>query len=508
MASLRSVLLLLGVAAAPAQAGMAAWWNGIGPQIILQNETTNQIRYSACNSFDVPKYSYTDGNVLALSQKPKAGTPLAGVGWWTEKNTIASIFYIDDQNNIINGFFNCSMTTGLFVNQGTWVISKEAPSPHPNSGLAAVVLGVDAGYRVYYHDADGAINELNYTDPDGWAWNAVISHDINSLPGLAAAFSGKNNITVVSPRDEQNMAATRWNKDETWFRSTFPRPLGGNLTTANTNRSDIALNQTVTPTFTLPAWDGKTPSLGLSIDSNYTRSVWYIGNDSNLYTVANQNLTWSAKASQSTAFWPQADKPNAELAVAYDFKSNMVRIYYMVKGKLSEVKYEKNIWQTWSTIDPPPAIAAPSSTAAPEISDNGLSTGAKAGIGVGVSLGAIALGAIIAVIVLARRKKQRGFEQPPYPEEGSTTLGAETPAPSNGSPGPAGAVTPAQYDHYAWEQKNASPQAGTPGAEHQQIHQLDGTTAPTELYAPQPMYELPSQNYSHELVAEPPRSRQ
>jgi hypothetical protein len=88
MAPLLSTLLLLGAAASPARAAIAAWWNGIGPQIILHNETTGQIRYSACNSYDQPRYSYTDGSVLSLTFKPKVGTPLAGTGWFNEKYTV------------------------------------------------------------------------------------------------------------------------------------------------------------------------------------------------------------------------------------------------------------------------------------------------------------------------------------------------------------------------------------------------------------------------------------
>lgn len=137
----------------------------------------------------------------------------------TDLRASASIFYIDEDGNIANGYFNCNMTTGMFLSQGNWVISAGAPTPHSNSGLASIVLGSESGYRVYYHDSDGAINELSYTNDDGWKYLGVISHDINSLPALGAAFSGKNNITVVSPRDEQNIGVTRYTKDDTWYRS-------------------------------------------------------------------------------------------------------------------------------------------------------------------------------------------------------------------------------------------------------------------------------------------------
>lgn len=242
--------------------------------------------------------------------------------------------------------------------------------------------------------------------------------------------------------------------------------------------------------------------------------MWYIGNDSTLYSVANQNFTWGLRANQSDAFWPKADDPNAELAVAYDQKSSMVRMYYMVKGQLSQISYQNSVWKAWATVAAPPPQATSSSTpsatnsAEADAASSGLSTGAKAGIGVGVSLGAIALGAIIAVVVLARRKKNKGFEQPPFADEGSTTLGPGTPATSFGSPAAAHAAG-VSYDQYGWEKKGDAAATATtaPHPAQQQVHQLDSATAPTELYAPQPMYELPDQTYSHELVAEEPQPR-
>ncbi|KXX74529.1 Protein crumbs 3 [Madurella mycetomatis] len=483
MASLLSALLLLGAGTLPARAAISAWWTEIGPQVILQNETTGLIRYSACNSYNDPKYSYTDGSVLSLTHKPKVGTPLAGTGYWADRTTTASIYYIEEGGDIANAVFQCNMTSGLFQNRGNWIISNQVPSIHANTGLAAILLGAEGGYRVYYHDQDGAINELGYTVEYEWQYRGVISQDVNSLPALAAAFYGIGNITVASPRGESNIATTRWHRDETWRRSTLPQTLQGDVTDLS-ERNDIAINETVPANFSLPAWDGETSSLGISINSQNTRFLWYIGNDNRLYSVADQNGFWSLRANQSDAFWPLADRPNADLAVAYRMRSNNVRIYYMVDERLSEIKYEDNLWKAWSTVAPKPSTdATQPSRPAGSASDTGLSTGAKVGIGVGVSLGAIALGAIVAILVLMRRRKQT-LQQLPH-AEAESAVGFGTSPPSYGSPTD------------TWD-KNVSP------APDYQVHQLDGATAPAELGIAQPMYELPSQTYAHELVAEQP----
>ena len=125
---------------------------------------------------------------------------------------------MDDEGNIATAVYHCNMDTGKLRSQGNFIISNDVPSLHPNSGIAAVVLG-QQGYRVYYHDNDGAINELAYIDK-GWRYRGTISSDINALPALAAAYSGTENITVASSRDEWNIAVTKWNRDGTWFRCT------------------------------------------------------------------------------------------------------------------------------------------------------------------------------------------------------------------------------------------------------------------------------------------------
>ncbi len=271
------------------------------------------------------------------------------------------------------------------------------------------------------------------------------------------------------------------------------------------------MNTTAPANFTLPAWDGRTHSMGVTIDSNYTRFLWYIGNDSSLHQVGNTNFTWTERANQNETFWPKADTPNGDVAAAYVFSSSAVRLYYMVNGQLADVTFN-NTWKAWTPVAEAPPVPtqnnATSSTVTdvPSADSGGLSTGAKAGIGVGVSLGAIALSAIIAIVILAKKRKQQGFEAPPsgsVGEEGSTTLSPDTPAPAYGAPafGPVSAMPFEADDH-----KSAASPAQPYHDEPKPVHQLDSTTR-SEMYVPQPLYELPSQTYSHELVAEPPRPR-
>ena len=369
-----------------------------------------------------------------------------------------------------------------------WKITVFLP---PEGGITNSCLPLD-------NDVDMAINEIGYTDDSGWAWKGIISKDRQASPALGAFFTGKENITVASIRDAQNVETIRYNSDKTWRISTFPQTLAGNITTHETNATSFAIDQTVPVNFTMPAWDGKSTSLGVSIDSEYTRSVWYIGNDKSLYSVRNKNFTWGMQTNQTDAFWPLADSPGAEFGIASEFKSSMVRIYYFVKGQLAEIKYEKGEWKTWKALATPPkaaVIQSPTSPLAPAktspdagavTAETGLSAGAKAGIAVGVVLGVIALCALGAAFYLMRKRR----EAPIDPEPSAGYNDHHTPVLSYGSHAPSQDMA-----YHDWEKQNGvSPQypmnypaqldSSTPPV------QLDTTARASELATPAPMYEL------------------
>jgi hypothetical protein len=281
------------------------------------------------------------------------------------------------------------------------------------------------------------------------------------------------------------------------------------------NQSNITVNATAPYNYTLPAWDGNTKSVRVTIDSAFTRYLWYIGNDSALHVADNQNWTWAVRSPQSEKIWPKSDEPNAEIAVAHEFTTSMVRIYYFVQGKLTEVRYEDGEWHLASAVGTPtaavttePTDSSPEPTASAEEEETGLSTGAKVGIGVGASLGAIAIGVIIAILVLIRRRKKKetllnehsqhlspGYSDQ-YAVDGSTTLGPDTPYQTYGSP--------------AWgvdHKGNPIPMGPSQLDSEPAAHQLDSVMRSELDYTPRQVYELPGNYHSHELDGATTRGR-
>jgi len=499
---------------------MAAWMTGIGPQVILMNSTTGQIRHTKCNSWSDLYYSPTDSSVLSLEHRPKNNTPIAGEGWFNEQITIASIFYFDEDNRIVNALYDCDMDTGLFTRTGSYIISEPELSIHPESGLTAINLGGQydwQGYRLYFHDANMTVNEYAYNPVEVyWTTNGPVSKDVQTSPAIDAAWSGTNNISVVTPRDDENAEISRFHNDGKWHISTLPRPLE-KLTTTDTKKSDIKLDQDVQTNFTMPEWSGKPKGIGISIDESHTRFVWYIGNDSKLHQLSSKGFVWKPMESKTDVFWPVADEPNAEIAVASKMdsgkKKSEVHVFYMVDNKLAQVSSEDGSWKAWShiperdessdeedadstqttgtgTSSSPTSPASSSTGSAPPAAgaavSSGLSTGAKIGIAVGAALGAVALIAIVVALYLLRRKKA--------PASSAASLKENAPKPSTSYGTDSGAPSPG-YEYYGggWG-KNETEAPPYPA-------QLDMANNPTELSAvPRPVYELAEQSYTHELV--------
>ncbi|KAI2604742.1 uncharacterized protein GGS25DRAFT_524235 [Hypoxylon fragiforme] len=407
---------------------IGAWWNDRGPNFIIQNDDTGGIQYSFCNGNYTP--IFPDDSTLTISftqYQPKNQTSLSATGWMDGETTWASIFYLDNSDEIVNAVLRCDWNTGHWQNTGEYIISIGSPKVGPRTGIAAVLLGSAKGYRIFYNDIVGNLQEIGYTAATTWKYYGIVSHDVVSAQAVGATFSGETNITVVRPRDEGNMGVSRWYTDNTWHISTFPEPLtwATNATNA-TEASDLTLN-TSSQTFELPAWVGNASSLAVGVDRAYTRSIYYIGADRNVYHVGNQNYTWKAFDRPSpTAFsssggggsdaaaWPLADTPGGALGLASSASANITRLYYVSGGRVVEAVGDSGVWRAPAFLETVNATQAlldangnPGGELPAKNSSGGMSDGAKVGVSVGVSLGVVAVGGSVFVLWLLRRRQRR-----------------------------------------------------------------------------------------------------
>ncbi|XXG99920.1 hypothetical protein Hte_006261 [Hypoxylon texense] len=478
----------------------------------MQDDATGKIFYSLCNSNGTtPIFPANESASFTFdsSLTPKNGTSLTGVGYAQNGVNIAAMWYQNSNNQITEALWQCDPTNGHFVpaaQPNQWIVSSDQPV-NSSTGLSAVNLGSDSGYRVYFHDNHMATSVLQYTPAAGWGVDGNISQDaVGTLP-ISAGFTDTNKITAVYGRGPGNIEVSTLQQNGEWVITTFPTPLNDvdrdndNTTTLypatnDTAPEDFALNTTSAANWVLEGWDGSAKGIGLTFNDDSTRNIFYIGNDSLLHQISEVNGGWRASSGQSVQSWPTADDPNAQFATTFDFSRNQAWIYYMSGGNLTQVyQSSKNRW------DPASAVPTYNNTVA-ATDDSGLSTGAKAGIGVGVGVGGLALLALCVFFFLRRRRGKEQKKQAEAEAEAAAATANQPQPPSlfPGSPAPAysSGVVQGQWVDGQWIQ--AQPQT-----------KPDGQWQERYSYVPvpdqqQPVYhEMPNQEHAHEVLGDTSR---
>lgn len=396
---------------------IAAWWNTEAPSFLMQDDDTGGIQYSLCNGNHTPIFPNDQAlTVPFTAYPPKNKTSLTAAGWTDAETAWASIFYLDNNDEIVNSLLKCDWNTGHWQNTGEYITSGGSPKVAPNTGLSVVLLGATDGYRVFYNDLDGTLHQIGYTSSTTWKYYGVVSNDKVSAQAIGSTFSN-NNITVVRPRDGKNIGVSRLYNDQSWHLSSFPESLTltGNKSTNATDATDLQLN-TTSAGFTLPSWDGNASALVMGIDKAYTRSVFYVGTDKKVYQAGNINYTWSAFGRPAGNAWPDADAAGANIGVVTDSNTNVMRLYYVSGGRVVEANGDGGNWQPATVlatfnqsqvVDTPTANATGDATPPAGGNQGGLSDGAKAGISVGVTLGVLAVGGMFFAFWFLRRRQQK-----------------------------------------------------------------------------------------------------
>ncbi|KAI1824626.1 hypothetical protein F4861DRAFT_548532 [Xylaria intraflava] len=390
---------------------IASWTTGRDvPQVMVQDDDTGKIFYSLCNSNGTVVFPTNESRSLTFDRglEPRKDSSIAGIGFVDDQGIITSgIWYLNDANNIVHALWKCN-ETGHFVNASNpnqWVLTPDGESVSAKTGLAALNLGRDAGYRVFYKQEDFTTSAFMYTTDSGWSWDGNISQDQLAGFPIAAGFSDPDRISVVFPRDEANIELS-YLYNGTWSIITFP----GDVHVAGHNSSEdfqSPTNATDPLDFDvedspgakpLDAWDGQVKAIGYTRDSDNVSRIFYIGLDSNLHCVSAIG-GWLPCTDINANKWPTADSPNAPFATAFDASRDEIWIYYMSGGNLTQVyRSSKNKWE-----DP---IALPATQPPPsgEYVRGRLSKGSKAGIGTGAGIFTLSLIGLAAYIYLQRKR--------------------------------------------------------------------------------------------------------
>ncbi|TQN73226.1 hypothetical protein CSHISOI_02230 [Colletotrichum shisoi] len=485
----RFLTYLLGtiILLSPPASCITAWWTELSPHLAMQDPETGKIVYSACNSNSTPILPVDGLNAFSLQNKPRIGTSIAAAGWYDvgEHTTMASVFYQAEDGALVNGYFVCDFQTGHYNTSGEYMISKTAgvESIHNETGLAVELLSSKDGYRLFFHDEAKTVNVMSYTTTIGeWQLQGTISQDPVGGMALASTHSGQMNISVVFPKDAENIEVSRLFKDETWRLATLPRPLVGNGVNASTNASDIMLDSSFKPNFTLPAFSNNLTSLGAVVDQSYVRSIFYVGTDAKLHQVSNINWQWKSMPDQNSGIWPVADIAGGPFATASNVDTNEAWIWYRSNGSLVQLYHGGNgLWAQ--------ATRVPSSNATKPLDEGPsetvtgkpvvLSTGAKTGIGIGVSLGVIALAGVGILLLRRRRRQQEAVAEAARLKEAEAM------------------AQMAPFGNLTWGPESPTEKHGTELVEADAV----GTTAPQELASAGERYELVGEGHWREMDA-------
>ncbi|KAK2030259.1 hypothetical protein LX32DRAFT_662644 [Colletotrichum zoysiae] len=453
---------------------LTAWWTALSPHLAMQNLTTGNIMYTACNSNSTPIFPTDGSNFFRLQRKPRIGTALAAAGWYDVegKTTVASMFFQAQDGSIVNGYYVCDFPSGHYVLKGEYTVSATAgvESIHNETGLSVELLGAEDGYRVFFHDENKRVNVLSYTTKTDWQLKDPVSQDPVGGMALTSAHSGQLNMSVVYAKDAENFETARFFKDATWRLDTLPRPLVGGLVNGKTNASNIVLDPSLKPNFTLPAFASSLTGLDMIIDRANVRSILYVGTDSKLHQVSDVDDQWKLMPDQDPGRWPVADAADGPFAATSNYETNEAWVWYPSNGNLAQLYQGSD--GSWTQATTVPSVNA-TATASPNEAEKAvvLSAGAKAGIGIGISLAVAAVAGFGLFLLKRRRRKQAAAAA-----EAARLKEAEAMANGWGAPSPM--------------EKHGS-----------EVFEADASTAPQELMDTVERYELVGEGHWREMDA-------
>ncbi|KAK7428058.1 hypothetical protein QQZ08_005490 [Neonectria magnoliae] len=404
----------LGFAFVKPALGISGWWTWstytLTPHFAYQDPGSGHLLHSACNSNGSAIFPTEEPFSFPIKYEAKPATPLAISGWWDDdlETTIASIFYQTTDDSLVNAYFQCDYETGSYntTSEGEWKLSDAVGdfSIYEKTGLSVVELGDAGGFRLFYHDEDQRVNLMAYNDDTDWQLLGPVSQKQPASESITSIQTSGVNVSVAFPYNDKNIAVAQFreNEKDKWI-------------------LNMTLESSVSP-YSLPSYSSAGARPALTTDENSNLSIFYIGKDRKLHQFLQKDETWKAMKGS----WPEADDEFAPFALVSAPESNSVWIYYYDSdGDMIELHQDEDgVWadpRKPTTKNRPATDDSDDSTDKSDSSSRGssadknatdenedgsggsLSVGAKAGLGVGISIGVSALLLVAAVLYRRRR---------------------------------------------------------------------------------------------------------
>lgn len=136
----------------------------------------------------------------------------------------ADVFWQNSGYNLEHERFKCDMSQGTYSllshesPDDTLSDDSNMPDVSPITGLAAVRLSSTGGTRLFFHDSNAALYQIEYTSSDKWKYVGKVNPDVHLQgPSIGAAvIDGTTDMYTVQPRSDNNIDIASTTNGETW----------------------------------------------------------------------------------------------------------------------------------------------------------------------------------------------------------------------------------------------------------------------------------------------------
>ncbi|KAG9228684.1 hypothetical protein BJ875DRAFT_489620 [Amylocarpus encephaloides] len=289
--------------------------SGGSVHLFIPYQKGSQIRYRKYYSGG-PNY---DAQTLELKISPKPGSPLATLVYLGSSTFTTILFYMDDDNNIVEAYHSSPLRSGSLSFDSTKIIVSST-DVYSYSSLAAI--NVDGGpKKLYYQRSDKKIQEI--VGNDGWGKGQEFETALDGSP-ITLSMVDSPSVNVYYLNDQNTLRQNWLDKASDSWDGPF----------------DFSSSM-------LQNWPNNNPRFAAAGNTDpITQRFYYIDSNNQVQEYVRESGTWTAQLGS----WPQSEGPPGGIA-AIGWK-DQIRFYYMSGGELAQGYLDGTTWRKTSMEQP------------------------------------------------------------------------------------------------------------------------------------------------------------